>query len=73
MFNCHSMRTAVALSATLLASGVLLGLIAMLTPLVVPAAQLALILVLSGASVFAATFVAALLPGVANHLDECQH
>jgi hypothetical protein len=73
MLNCSSMRAAVILSAALLMLGVLLGLVAVTTPFVVPASQLSLLLVLAGAAVLAATFLAALLPGVARRLDECQH
>ena len=73
MLNCSSMRAAVILSAALLMLGVLLGLVAVTTPFVVPASQLSLLLVLAGAAVLAATFLAALLPGVARRLDKCQH
>ena len=73
MFNCNSLRAAVLLSATLLGLGVLLGLVAMTTSFSIPTTQLALLLVLSGAAVLSATFLTALLPGVARKLDECQH
>jgi hypothetical protein len=73
MLSCSSMRVAVILSATLLILGVLLGLVALTTPLVVPASQFSLLLVLAGAVVLTATFLAALLPGVSRRLDECQH
>jgi hypothetical protein len=67
------MRAAVILSAGLLLSGVFVGLIASHYPLMMPGAQLALLLVLSGAAVLAATFFAALLPGVSRRLEECRH
>ena len=73
MLTCRSMRAGVLLSASLLGAGVLLGLIAVMTQLGAAAAQLALLLVLGGATVLATTFLVALIPGVARRLDECQH
>ncbi|MBK1619159.1 hypothetical protein CKO42_12085 [Lamprobacter modestohalophilus] len=67
------MRAAVLLSALLLAAGVLLGVIAMMTPLTVPTSQLALVLVLSAALLLAVIFLVALIPGVSRHMDECRH
>lgn len=73
MLTCSSMRAAVILSAILLTAGLLLGVVAVATPLAVPTSQFALLLVLSGAAVLAATFLAALIPGVSRRLDECRH
>jgi len=73
MLNCSSMRAAVIFSAALLMLGVFVGIVAMTTPFIVPATQLSLLLVLAGAAVLIVTFLAALLPGVARRLDECQH
>lgn len=73
MFTCHSMRAAVLLSAGLLLSGVLLGVLVFAVPLALPIAQLALLLVLAGALVLSVTFLVALIPSVAHQLDECQH
>ncbi|MEA1049938.1 hypothetical protein U5801_08965 [Lamprobacter modestohalophilus] len=71
--NCRTMRAAVLLSALLLAAGVLLGVIAMMTPFAVPTSQLALVLVLSAALLLAVIFLVALIPGVSRHMDECRH
>ncbi|MCF7985669.1 MAG: hypothetical protein K9L70_14805 [Thiohalocapsa sp.] len=67
------MRAAVILSAVLMTVGILLGVAAVATPIAVPTSYLSLLLVLSGAAVLAATFLAALVPGVARRLDECRH
>ncbi len=71
--NCRTMRSAVIFSALLLAAGVLLGIIAMTTPLSIPTSQLALVLVLSAALLLAVTFLVALIPGVSRRMDECRH
>lgn len=71
--NCRTMRSAVILSAVLLAAGVLLGVAAMTTPLAIPTSQLALVLVLSAALLLTTTFLVALIPGVARRMDECRH
>lgn len=71
--NCRTMRSAVILSALLLIAGVLLGIVAMTTPLSIPTSQLALVLVLSAALLLAVTFLVALIPGVSRHMDECRH
>lgn len=71
--NCRTMRSAVILSAVLLATGVLLGAIAMITPLAIPTSQLALVLVLSAALLLTVTFLVALIPGVSRRMDECRH
>lgn len=73
MTSCSLMRHAVVASALMLGSGVLLLLGAEVTGLVVPAAQLALLLVLGGACVLAVTFIAAALPGGSRWLSKCQH
>jgi|GEM_PF-1704764 len=73
LINCRTMRAAVILSALLLAAGVLLGILAMTTPLSIPTSQLALMLVLSAALLLAVTFLVALIPGVSRHMDECRH
>ncbi len=73
MFTCHSLRAAVALSATLLLSGVLLGLVVLAHLLPAPMAQLSLLLVLTAVLVLGVTFLVTLLPGVAHRLDGCQH
>jgi hypothetical protein len=73
MFNCRTMRAAVILSALLLTAGLLLGLIAVAAPLTMTFTQLALMLVLAGATVLSAAFIDALLPGAAQRLDGCQH
>lgn len=71
--NCRTMRSAVILSAALLAAGVLLGVVAMVTPLSIPTSQLALVLVLSAALLLAVTFLVALIPSVSRRMDECRH
>lgn len=73
LFNCRTMRAAVIMSGLLLASGVLLGMVAITTPFSVPTSQLSLMLVLASALLLAVTFVAALVPGVSRRMDECQH
>lgn len=73
MLTCGAMRLAVSLSAALLASGVLLGLLVLGAVLPVALAPLSLWLVLGGAMVLAVTFLVALLPDVAHRLDNCQH
>jgi hypothetical protein len=73
MFSCSSMRAAVLLSALLLGLGVLFGVVAMSTALLAPTSQLALALVLAGATVLAVVFVDALLPGADQRLDGCRH
>ena len=73
MLTCKRMRIAVILSALLLVLGLLLAVLARATPFVVPAVQLALILVLSAGSVLAGTFLASLFPGTAKRLQECSH
>ncbi|MEA3638465.1 MAG: hypothetical protein VBE63_00810 [Lamprobacter sp.] len=73
LINCRTMRAAVLLSAALLATGVLLGVIAMTTALSIPTSQFALVLVLSAALLLAVTFLVALIPGVSRHMDECRH
>jgi hypothetical protein len=73
LFDCRTMRAAVLLSAALLMAGVALGTVAMMTPLTIPTSQLALILVLAAALLFAVTFVVALIPAVARRMDECRH
>jgi hypothetical protein len=67
------MRVAVILSAILLGSGIVLGLVAMSTPFLVQTSQLSLLLVLSGAVVLAVVFVDALLPNASHRLDGCRH
>jgi hypothetical protein len=67
------MRSAVILSASLLASGLLLLVLAELTGLAVPAGYLALYLVLGGAATLAAAFLIAIWPGNARRLSECEH
>ncbi|MBK1649665.1 hypothetical protein [Rhabdochromatium marinum] len=73
MINCNSMRAAILLSGGLLLAGLFLGGIAITTPLHVPTSYVSLILVLTSGAMLAATFVVAILPGVAQRLDECQH
>lgn len=67
------MRVAVILSALLLGLGFLLGLIAASSPLVAPTSQLALLLVLAGATVLTVVFLDALLPNATQRLDGCRH
>lgn len=73
MLTCSSMRVAVILSAILLGTGVVLGVVAMSTPFAIPTSQLALLLVLAGALVLAVVFVDALLPNAGQRLDGCRH
>jgi hypothetical protein len=51
----------------------MLGAVAMSTALIVPTSQLALALVLAGATVLAVVFVDAMLPGADQRLDGCRH
>ncbi|TVQ87002.1 MAG: hypothetical protein EA400_12070 [Chromatiaceae bacterium] len=67
------MRASVLLSAGLLISGVLLGLIAFSGLLAVAFSQLALMMVLSAALLLGCIFLLALTPGVARRLEECRH
>lgn len=73
MLTCKRMRTAVILSALLLAIGLVLEGLAQTLPIAVPTSHLALLLVLAAAAVLALTFFASLLPGTAKRLRECQH
>jgi hypothetical protein len=73
MLNCSSMRAGVILSALLLGSGILLGVIAVSTGEAIPASHLSLFLVLGGAVVLSLVFLDALLPGAARRLDGCRH
>ena len=73
MIDCNSMRAAVLLSGALMLAGLLLGGIAMNSPLIMPVSYAALILVLSAGAVLGAIFVIAMLPGVSRRLEECQH
>ena len=73
MLTCKRLRSAVLVSALLLVLGLILVAIAETTPWVIPTTHLALLSVLSGAAVLAATFLASLLPGTARRLAECQH
>ncbi len=73
MISCTIMRSAVVLSAALLAAGVLLLVVAETTSLVLGITHAALALVLAAALVLAYALVIALLPGSARRLAECQH
>ncbi|MBK1703789.1 hypothetical protein CKO40_04330 [Halochromatium glycolicum] len=73
LVNCRTMRAAVMMSGLLLVMGLMLGVVAIWTPLAVPTSQLSLMLVLAAALLLAVTFVVALIPGVSRHLDECRH
>jgi hypothetical protein len=73
MLNCQRLRTAIILSALLLALGLVLELISEVTPWSVPTSHLALFSVLAAALVLTGTFLASLLPGTARRLSECQH
>jgi len=73
MLTCKRMRTAVILSALLLAVGLVLETLAQATLFAVPTSHVALFLVLAAALVLALTFLASLLPGTAERLRECRH
>jgi hypothetical protein len=73
MINCNSMRATVIFSGSLLLAGLALGVLAMSTPLVAPISYASLILVLAASVVLGGLFLVALLPGVAQRLEECQH
>lgn len=73
MFSCTTMRAALTLSALLLASGILLLLVAETTGLMVPMAHAALLMVLAGAAVLGVAFIIAVFPGSTHRLDNCQH
>jgi len=73
MLNCKRLRTAVLLSAFLLVIGLLLELVAQLTAFAIPTTHLALLSVLSAILILALTFLASLLPGTAERLNECRH
>jgi len=73
MLTCKRMRSAVILSGILFALGVFMAALARATPFVVPAVQIALLLVLCAGSVLAGTFLASLFPGTAKRLKECSH
>jgi NAD/NADP transhydrogenase beta subunit len=73
LINCRTMQGAVMLSGSLLALGVLLGIIASTTPLMAPFSQLSLLLVLAAAMLLAGIFLVALLPPVSRRMDECRH
>jgi hypothetical protein len=73
MLTCERMRTAVILSALLLVFGLLLAALARAIPILAPAAQIALFLVLAAMFVLGLTFLASLFPGTAERLKECIH
>ncbi|MBK1723409.1 hypothetical protein [Thiocystis violacea] len=73
MTSCSTMRVAVTLSATLLASGILLLLVAETSGLMIPMAHIALLMVLAGAAVLGFAFLFAVLPGGGHRLNNCQH
>ena len=73
MLTCKRMRGAVILSALLLLLGLSLETVAQFTGLAIPTSHLALFAVLAAAAILALTFLASLLPGAAQRLNECQH
>ena len=73
MITCTTMRSAVILSFGLLASGILLLLVAETTGLAVPLAHASLTLALGAALTLAVAFLIALWPGSEARLRECQH
>ena len=73
MLTCKLMRSAVVLSAVLLALGTLTGVLAPALGLGVGGAHLALLGVLAATAVILMAFVLALLPERISHLDGCRH
>lgn len=73
MFNCQLMRSAVVLSAILLALGTLMGILAPALGFGVGGAHLALLGVLAATAIILAAFVLALLPERISHLERCRH
>jgi hypothetical protein len=67
------MRSAVILSFGLLATGILMLLVAETTGLAVPIAHAALVLALGAALTLAVAFLIAIWPGNEARLRECQH
>lgn len=73
MITCTTMRSAVILSFGLLATGILMLLVAETTGLAVPIAHAALVLALGAALTLAVAFLIAIWPGNEARLRECQH
>lgn len=73
MFTCPLMRSAVVLSAILLALGTLTGILAPALGFGVGGAHLALLGVLAATAIILAAFVLALLPERISHLEGCRH
>lgn len=73
MITCTTMRSAVTLSFGLLATGILMLLVAETTGLAVPIAHTALVLALGAALTLAVAFLIAIWPGSEARLRKCQH
>ncbi len=73
MIDCNTMRQTVLVAGGLLSGGTGLGFLAMNVPALALLGPLALLLVLASGLVLAGMFCAALWPGVARRLEECQH
>jgi len=73
VITCTTMRSAVILSFGLLASGILVFLVAETTGVAVPTAHAALVLALGAALTLVVAFLIAIWPGSDARLRECQH
>lgn len=73
MSTCKLMRSAVLASAALLATGVLMEILAQTTPFSLAANVIAIVAVLASPAVMLVAFIAGLLPARLTRLAECQH
>ncbi len=73
MLDCNRLRTSVILAGGLFLLGLLLLVLAEVTPFAMLTSQLALLAILAGSGLLAVTFLASLLPVSAKRLSNCQH
>jgi hypothetical protein len=73
VLTCKLMRSAVLASAALLATGVLMEVLAQTTPFAVTANVIAILAVLASTAIMLVVFAVGLLPARLTHLDQCQH
>jgi hypothetical protein len=73
MLDCNRLRTSVILAGGLFLLGLLLLVLAEVTPFAMLTSQLALLAILAGSGLLAVAFLASLLPVSAKRLSNCQH
>lgn len=73
MLDCNRLRTSVILAGGLFLLGLLLLVMAEVTPFAMLTSQLALLAILAGSGLLAVAFLASLLPVSAKRLSNCQH